>query len=60
MQKGLGFQDPNLGFFWFGLGLGCVMVCDVTLASAQVRSVALIKELARGAVRIRSLIVCQT
>ena len=32
--------------FWFGLELGCIMICDVTLACAQVRNVTLIKELA--------------
>ena len=42
---------------WFGLGLGYVMVCEVTLVCVQVRSVILIKELARGADRIRSLML---
>ena len=35
-------------YFWFGLGLGCMMVFDFTLACAQARSVMLIEELARG------------
>ena len=51
---GLVIWDPNLRFFWFGLGLGYVIVCDLTLEYAQVRSVILIKELALPADRIRS------
>ena len=35
-------------YFWFGLGLGHMMVFDFTLACAQARSVMLIEELARG------------
>ena len=48
---GLGIWGPNLNFFWFELGLGYVMVCNVTLVFVKVRSVILIKELARGAER---------
>ena len=33
---GLGIRGPSLGFiFWFGLGLGHTMVCDVTLTCTQ-------------------------
>ena len=32
---GLGIWGPNLRFFWFGLGLGYIMVCDVTLVSTH-------------------------
>ena len=35
-------------YFWFGLGLECMMVFDFTLARAQAPSVVLIEELARG------------
>ena len=41
-------------YFWFGLGLGYIMVCDVTLIFVQVRSVILIKELGAPAGRIGS------
>ena len=43
---------PNFRFFWFGLGLGYIIFCDVSLVCVQVRIVILIKELARGEVRI--------
>ena len=33
-------------FFWFGLGLRYIMVCDVGLVFPEVRKVMLIKELA--------------
>ena len=39
----LGFRAPNLRFFW--LGLGHIIICDVTLVCVHVRSVLLIKEL---------------
>ena len=42
-------------YFWFGLGLGYMMVFDFTLACAQARSVMLIEELARGEARKCSL-----
>ena len=41
-------------FFWFGLGLGYIMVCDVTLVFAQIRRVILIKELAMHQIGFRS------
>ena len=44
LRLGLGFRATNLRFFW--LGLGYVMLCDVTLACANVRSVILSRELA--------------
>ena len=44
-------SGPKFEIFWFGLGLGHAMVCDVTLACAQAHIVVLIKELAQGAVR---------
>ena len=47
---------PKFEFFLFGLGLGYVMVCDVTLVCVQVRSVVLIKELAQGVDRKGSLV----
>ena len=41
-------------YFWFGLGLGYMMVFDFTLACAKARNVMLIEELARGeAMRVR-------
>ena len=51
---GLKIRAPNLRFFWFGLRLRYIMVCDVTLVCVQVRSVKLIKELEEGAGRNRS------
>ena len=39
-----GFKFENC--FWLGLGLGYIMVCDVTIGYVQVCSVILINELA--------------
>ena len=48
-------SGPKFDFFGFGLGLGYIMVCEITLVCAQARSVIIIKELARDAARKVSL-----
>ena len=53
---GLKKSGPKFEFFLFGLGLGYIMVCDLLLVCVQVRIVILIKELAEGADRNRSLL----
>ena len=50
--SGLKFEN----FFWLGLGLGYIMVCDVTLVCVHVQRVILIRELARVPGRIASLL----
>ena len=48
LQKGLGFRAINLKFFWLGLGLGYIMVCDVTLLCLKLRSVIVINSVGIG------------
>ena len=50
---GLGFRTQNL-FFWLGLWLGRINVCDVTLVCVHEHNVILIRELDQLAARIRS------
>ena len=47
-------SGPKFEFFWLGLRLGCIMVCEITLICVQIRSVILIRELAEGPDRNRS------
>ena len=42
-------MGPKFEFFW--LGLGYIMICDVTLVSVEVRNVMLINELLPGEAR---------
>ena len=48
-------SGPKFEIFWLGLGLGYIMVCDLTLVCVHVRNVMLIRELDQLAARIGSL-----
>ena len=38
LALGIGIRGLHLGFFLFGLGLGCTMVCDVALVCVDEES----------------------